>query len=49
MLRDLDREVPFPVVDARVGDLDRVVERRQVARIEPDVDDRSDDLDDVTL
>ncbi len=49
VLGDLDHEVPFLVVDARVGDPDRVVERRELLGLEPDVDHGPDDLDDFSL
>ncbi len=49
VLGDLDDEVPLLVADARVGDPDRVVERRQLLGLEPDVDHGPDDLHDVSL
>ena len=47
MLRDLEHEVVLLVRDARVRDLERVEDLRQLAGGELDVDDGSDDLDDL--
>jgi hypothetical protein len=48
VLRDLDDEVFGLIVDRRVGDAQRIVDRRHIAAFEFHVDDRSDDLTDLS-
>jgi hypothetical protein len=48
VLRDLEHEIPVEAADRRIRHSQRLIDRRQLAGRELDVDDRTDDLRDLT-